>query len=256
MEKATEYLQAAQLRPVGEAALMVSFGNTIDPEILRCARALVTELEQHPFPGLLEFEASYTGVTIFYDPLVLARSSTLSEDYRLSKGYREVAAKVKELLAHIKFTAEKERAKIRIPVCYGGEYGPDLQEVADYHHMTPEEVVKIHTGGDYLVYMIGFAPGFPYVGGLPPEIATPRKKTPRLAIPAGSVGIAGSQTGAYPLETPGGWQLIGRTPLALFRPWDLEHPSLLQAGDRLEFYSITPKEYEAMAAKEKEGAGK
>ena len=104
--------------------------------------------------------------------------------------------------------------------------------------------------------MIGFAPGFPYVGGLPPEIATPRKKTPRLVIPAGSVGIAGSQTGAYPLETPGGWQLIGRTPLALFRPWDLEHPSLLQAGDRLEFVSITPEEYKELAAKEKEGAQK
>ena len=94
------------------------------------------------------------------------------------------------------------------------------------------------------------------MGGLPPEIATPRKKTPRLAIPAGSVGIAGSQTGAYPLETPGGWQLIGRTPLALFRPWDLEHPSLLQAGDRLEFVSITPEEYKELAAKEKEGGRK
>lgn len=256
MEKATAYLQAAQIRPVGEGALMVSFGNTIDPEILRCARALVTELEQHPFPGLLEFEASYTGVTVFYDPLALARESSLPEDHWLSKGYREAAARVKKILEGIRFTKEKKGDRIRIPVCYGGEYGPDLEEVAEYHHMTPEEVVKIHTGGDYLVYMIGFAPGFPYVGGLPPEIATPRKKTPRLAIPAGSVGIAGSQTGAYPLETPGGWQLIGRTPLALFRPWDLEHPSLLQAGDRLEFVSITPEEYKELAAKEKEGGRK
>lgn len=178
MEKATAYLQAAQIRPVGEGALMVSFGNTIDPEILRCARALVTELEQHPFPGLLEFEASYTGVTVFYDPLVLARESSLPEDHWLSKGYREAAARVKKLLEGIRFTKEKKGDRIRIPVCYGGEYGPDLEEVAEYHHMTPEEVVKIHTGGDYLVYMIGFAPGFPYVGGLPPEIATPEEDSP------------------------------------------------------------------------------
>lgn len=256
MNKAESYLHQAEIRPVGEAALMVSFGNTIDPAILQCARALVTALDQHPFPGLLECEASYTGVTVFYNPLVLAKNSVLPDDPVYSKGYREAAEKVQTLLKGITFTKEKARDKIRIPVCYGGEYGPDLEEVAAYHKMTPEEVVKIHTGGDYLVYMIGFAPGFPYVGGLPPEIATPRKKTPRLKIPAGSVGIAGSQTGAYPLETPGGWQLIGRTPLALFRPWDLEHPSLLQAGDRLEFYAITPAEYKKLAAKEKEGAAK
>ena len=120
--------------------------------------------------------------------------------------------------------------------------------------MTPEEVIKKHTSGDYLVYMIGFAPGFPYVGGLPEEIATPRRKTPRLVIPKGSVGIAGKQTGAYPLETPGGWQLIGRTPLELFRPHDMEHPSVLAAGDRLEFYAITPEEFTEIAAREGGGS--
>ena len=253
MESAETYLQQAKIRPVGEGGLMVSFGNAIEPAILQCARAMLTELEAHPFPGMLECEASYTGVTIFYDPLEVARSVDLPEDPVLSKGYRAVSGSVDNILKNITFQQETARDKIRIPVCYGGDYGPDLEEVAAYHHMTPDEVVKIHTGGDYLVYMIGFAPGFPYVGGLPPEIATPRKKTPRLKIPVGSVGIAGSQTGAYPLETPGGWQLIGRTPLALFRPWDLAHPSLLQAGDRLEFYAITPQEYESLAAQEKEG---
>ena len=112
-------------------------------------------------------------------------------------------------------------------------------------------VVKIHTSGHYLVYMIGFAPGFPYIGGLPEAIATPRRDTPRLVIPKGTVGIAGTQTGAYPLETPGGWQLIGRTPLELFRPQDPEHPSVLQAGDKGDLYSITPEEYAEIAAKEK-----
>lgn len=251
MNKAEDYLQAAQIHPVGEAAIMVSFGNVINPELLRCARALVKALEEDPFPGIQEFEASYTGVTIFYDPLVLAQKSQLPEDPVLSKGYREAAMELKKRLKKLEISEAAETEKVRIPVCYGGEFGPDLEYVAEYHHMTPEEVVKIHTSGDYLVYMIGFAPGFPYIGGLPEAIATPRRDTPRLVIPKGTVGIAGTQTGAYPLETPGGWQLIGRTPLELFRPQDPEHPSVLKAGDKVEFYSITPEEYAEIAAKEK-----
>lgn len=254
MENAAAYLQQFVIKPVGEAALMVSFGNEINPAILRCARALASALEAAPFPGLKEFEVSYTGITVFYDPLTLAAASSLPDDPVLSKGCREAKSYLEKLLANLRLGEESDKDKVRIPVCYGGEYGPDLEYVAEYHHMAPEEVVKIHTSGDYLVYMIGFAPGFPYVGGLPKEIATPRRKTPRLAIPKGSVGIAGSQTGAYPLETPGGWQLIGRTPLNLFRPYDLAHPSVLQAGDRIEFYAITPAEYAVIAAKEKEGA--
>jgi inhibitor of KinA len=247
---AKAWLKNPRIQPIGEAAFMVSFGDKIDPGILRCASALVAALKAHPFPGLKEVEASYTGVTVFYDPLVLSRGSHLAEDTRLSKGYREARARVEALLGGLDVTEESARDKVRIPVCYGGEYGPDLEYVAEYHHMTPQEVIDIHTGGDYLVYMIGFAPGFPYVGGLSPKIATPRRDTPRLAIPVGSVGIAGSQTGAYPLETPGGWQLIGRTPLDLFRPYDLSHPSMLEAGDRIEFYSITPEEYEKLKREE------
>ena len=119
--------------------------------------------------------------------------------------------------------------------------------------MTEQEVIAAHTGGDYLVYMIGFAPGFPYVGGLPKSIATPRRKSPRLVIPKGSVGIAGMQTGVYPIETPGGWQLIGRTPLDLFCPENMENPSLLRAGDKLEFYAIDETEYQRI---EQEGSVK
>ena len=250
---AKELVCHPRFQPIGEAAFMVSFGDAIHPEILRCASALVEALKDHPFPGLREVEASYTGVTVFYDPLILSRTSHLAEDSRLSKGYREAKACVDALLKDLRFGEASVREKVRVPVCYGGEYGPDLEYVAEYHKMTPEEVVSIHTSGDYLVYMIGFAPGFPYVGGLPPEIATPRRDTPRLVIPAGSVGIAGSQTGAYPFETPGGWQLIGRTPLDLFRPYDLAHPSMLEAGDRIEFYSITPEEYKELKEKEEGG---
>ncbi|HET6872400.1 MAG TPA: 5-oxoprolinase subunit PxpB, partial [Sporolactobacillaceae bacterium] len=131
---------------------------------------------------------------------------------------------------------------VNIPVCYGGEWGPDLDHVAAVNGLSPEEVIRIHSEGVYLVHMIGFAPGFPYLGGLSKEISTPRRETPRLVIPKGSVGIAGDQTGVYPLETPGGWQLIGRTPINLFNP-NSETPSLLKAGDFVRFVPISPSEW-------------
>lgn len=253
MDNIEELLKNAKLQPLGEAALQVTFGEKIDPRFSRCARALATEIDKRALPAILETEVGYTGVAIFYDPMLLRKEKIEASDPNLSHSFQVIAKLVKEILATMKISAEDKAPKVRIPVCYGGEYGPDLQYVADYHKMTPEEVIKKHTGGDYLVYMIGFAPGFPYVGGLPEEIATPRRSTPRLLIPKGSVGIAGSQTGAYPLETPGGWQLIGRTPLELFRPNDMQHPSVLSAGDRLEFYAISEEEYKKIA--DQEGSG-
>lgn len=134
-----------------------------------------------------------------------------------------------------------------IPVCYGGELGPDLPEVAAAHGLSEEEVVEIHASADYLVYMLGFAPGFAYLGGLPKRIATPRRRTPRLSIPAGTVGIAGDQTGVYPIATPGGWQLIGRTPDPLFLP-DAMPPALLRAGDIVRFRPISRAEFDRREA--------
>jgi inhibitor of KinA len=131
---------------------------------------------------------------------------------------------------------------VEIPVLYGGEYGPDLEYVASFHKISAEEVIQIHTESECLVYMIGFAPGFPFMGGMDERIATPRRESPRTAIVPGSVGIAGKQTGIYSLETPGGWQIIGRTPLELFRP-DLNPPTLLKAGDRIKFFPISPEEF-------------
>lgn len=133
---------------------------------------------------------------------------------------------------------------IHIPVCYGGAYGPDLEDVAAFHHMTEDDVIRIHTEPEYLVYMLGFCPGFPYMGGMDPRIATPRRQSPRLSIPAGSIGIAGEQTGGYPISTPGGWQLIGRTPVPMFRPWDETEPTLLQAGDHVHFYAVSEEEFQ------------
>ena len=253
MDNIEDLLKNAKIQPLGEAALQVSFGETINPQYSRCARSLAAELDKRALPGIKEAEVGYTGVAIFYDPLLLRKEKVANEDPNLSHSFQVISNLVREILTNLKLSGEDNSPKVRVPVCYGGEYGPDLEYVAEYHKMTPEEVIKKHTSGDYLVYMIGFAPGFPYVGGLPEEIATPRRSTPRLIIPKGSVGIAGSQTGAYPLETPGGWQLIGRTPLELFRPTDMEHPSVLSAGDRLEFYAISDDEYKRIAAQEGSG---
>ncbi len=131
---------------------------------------------------------------------------------------------------------------VSIPVCYGGDFGPDLEYVAHHNNISPQEVIEIHSGNEYSVYMIGFSPGFPYLGGMSEKISAPRRSSPRLIIPAGSVGIAGKQTGIYPIETPGGWQIIGRTPIKLFRP-DEESPSLLQAGDKIKFTPISYPEF-------------
>lgn len=146
---------------------------------------------------------------------------------------------------------ELDHRTVSIPVCYGGEYGPDLEYVARHHNLTPEEVISIHSEGEYLAYMIGFAPGFPFLGGLSEKIATPRRSSPRTSIPAGSVGIAGMQTGVYPISTPGGWQLIGQTPIKLFLP-EQNPPSLLQAGDIVKFEPISKEEYQELQAKEGE----
>ncbi|MDD4321429.1 MAG: 5-oxoprolinase subunit PxpB [Acidaminococcaceae bacterium] len=250
MNNVMKIFMEAKMQPLGEAAIQVSFGDRIDPQLCLCARALAAELEKNPFPGLKELEVSYTGVAVFFEPLILIREKIEKANPELSHSYQVVENYIKTLLKKIKLSEADVAPRVRVPVCYGGEYGPDLEYVAKYHKLTQQEVIDKHISGDYLVYMIGFAPGFPYVGGLPEDIATPRRETPRLAIPKGSVGIAGSQTGAYPLETPGGWQLIGRTPLELFRLNDLEHPSVLQAGDRLEFYAITPGEFKRIAAQE------
>jgi inhibitor of KinA len=164
--------------------------------------------------------------------------------------YETVCEELTTLLEGLSVDQDAEPRIVEIPVCYGGEFGPDLEEVAEHNGITPEEVIDIHSNGEYIVYMIGFAPGFPYIGGMSEKIAAPRRKNPRLKIPAGSVGIAGKQTGVYPIETPGGWQLIGRTPRKLFLP-DGHTPSLLQAGDQIKFVQVSQEEFLKMEEDEK-----
>lgn len=186
-------------------------------------------LEEHPFEGFIEAVPAFTTLTVFYDPLL---TTLLAAEHRLRTLMNVIDTERVSTPATV----------IEIPVWYGVEAGPDLGIVAAHAGMSDEEVIAIHSSIDYLVYMIGFAPGFPYLGGLDERIACPRKATPRAAIPAGSVGIAGIQTGIYPIETPGGWQIIGQTPLQLFDV-NGHPPARIQAGNRLRFVEITEEEF-------------
>ncbi|WP_239020956.1 5-oxoprolinase subunit PxpB [Pontibacter arcticus] len=229
-------LDYLQIYPLGDAAIVVQFGDDINLATYTRVQNFAHYLECHPFTGLIEYVPAYTTVTIYYNPVALSRQGRQDP-------YAHVLIILQNALLLCSVATQTYTSReVIIPVCYGGDYGPDLAFVARHNQLTPEEVISVHTSGSYQVYMIGFAPGFPYLGGLDEQIATPRKETPRAVIPAGSVGIAGKQTGIYSIETPGGWQLIGRTPLLLFNP-SIKQPSLLQAGDRVKFAAITPKEF-------------
>jgi len=177
-------------------------------------------LATRKIPGVREAIPTYRSVLVYYDPDEIL--------------FHELVAQMRQIETHLQTAILPEPRIVEIPVAYGGEYGPDLEFVAEHAHLTPEEVIVLHTGRDYLVYMLGFTPGFCYLGGLADQLETPRLPEPRTRIPAGSVGIAGKQTGVYPIESPGGWRLIGRTPLRLFDP-ERDPPVLIQAGDYVRF---------------------
>ncbi|CAI7727923.1 MULTISPECIES: 5-oxoprolinase subunit PxpB [Bacillus] len=230
--------------PLGDAAIVIQAGTDISEDIHERVKQLFSCIEQHPFDGYVEAVQAFTNVTVFYEPYKVYQSAQLKQ--RAISPYEWVKDYIENLLEDNWQEANQAKRRIvDIPVCYGGELGPDLEEVARINGLTPEEVVRIHTSGTYLVYMIGFAPGFPFLGGLSEKIAAPRRETPRMSIPKGSVGIAGKQTGVYPISTPGGWQLIGQTPLSLFRP-NAERPSLLKAGDEVRFVQLSEKEFFSM----------
>ncbi|MFU8691369.1 5-oxoprolinase subunit PxpB [Rossellomorea sp. FS2] len=227
------------LRHLGDHALVIEAGSSIDHATHVKVRSICSAIEEADPAWITDIVPAFTTVTLHYDPMKLEHPDRLP--------YETVMNRIHTILSSIPPGAEEEPRTIEIPVCYGGDFGPDLESVAEWNDLTPEKVIELHSGSPYLVHMIGFSPGFPYLGGMPEEIATPRRKEPRLRVPRGSVGIAGSQTGIYPLESPGGWQLIGRTPVALFDTQACP-PGILQAGDRLRFKPITPQEYKEMEA--------
>ena len=212
----------------GDRALFVEFGDAIDPELNRRVRRLLLAIQEAKLPEVLEAVPTYRSLLVYYEP-----RQTRPEELR---------AKLK-LLVQRPQTGEPPEPKVtEVPTVYGGEYGRDLNFVAEYNGLSPEEIVRVHASRAYLIYMLGFIPGFAYLGGISLRIATPRLPTPRAKIPAGSVGIAGDQTGIYPAESPGGWRLIGRTPLELFHS-EADPPALLQMGDYVRFVQITAEEF-------------
>ncbi|HJA37292.1 MAG TPA: 5-oxoprolinase subunit PxpB [Firmicutes bacterium] len=220
-------MDAIRFLPCGDSAVTVEFGNRIDDQLNGAVHAFASAVEALGHPAIREVVPTYRSATVHYLPHLL-----------------EYAALVQLLrpLTETQGGAGPFGAPVEIPVLYGGPWGPDLEEVAAHCGMTPEQVIAAHSAPCYRIYMLGFTPGFPYLGGMDPRLATPRRKEPRIRIPAGSVGIAGSQTGVYPIESPGGWQLIGRTPLRLF---DLgsDPPILLQAGRSIRFVPIDEPTY-------------
>jgi inhibitor of KinA len=231
--------QNIQFIPSGDAALILKAGDDISPGTNAVVRKLLFVIGQEKIDGLIDLLPSYNELMVCYDPLRL--------------DLQEITRRL-EILAEDMVHVELPRSnKVTIPVAYGGEYGPDLEEVATRSGLGPDEVIRIHSSADYLVYMLGFMPGFCYLGGMDERIATPRKESPRLKIPAGAVGIAGSQTGIYPLESPGGWQLIGQTPLKLFDP-GRKHPFLVNQGDVLRFEPVSHENYLEIAAAVRSGS--
>ena len=218
---------APKILPAGDQALVVEFGDTIEPESNRLVRELASAIEALDLPGVLETVPTYRSLLVSYDPLVTASDE-------LQQAIREIGIGGDEGEAE----AGAARARVvQIPTLYGGEYGPDTEFVSQNAGMTPREMIAVHSGVDYLVYMMGFSPGFPYLGGLDERLATPRLESPRAEVPAGSVGIAEGQTGVYPVASPGGWRIIGRTPVRLFDP-SLDRPTAISAGDYVRFVAL------------------
>jgi inhibitor of KinA len=243
-------MHVIEITPLGDAAVLVRLGDSIDPATHLKVRQLSAYLDRHPFVGMVEYIPTFTTVTVFYDGLQLYRRYASQSDEEQSVIPYDIAVRIiEEIITKLENAVHSEKRIVEIPVCYGGEFGPDLDEVASRNRLTPKEVIEIHTSADYLVYMVGFAPGFPYLGGMDKRIAAPRRQTARLSIPKGTVGIAGEQTGVYPIETPGGWQLIGRTPTPLFLPEQMP-PTLLQSGNIVRFYPISRSEYDRWEGRE------
>jgi inhibitor of KinA len=233
---------AFRLVPMGDRCLIVSFEARVDPAINARVRAVADALLEHPIDGVVDVVPAFTTVAIHYQPEALAMADSTELPHR------RLAAIVEERLLHDVVRAERASRVVEIPVCYGGEFGPDLDEVAALCGLAPDDVIERHAASPHRVYMLGFAPGFPYLGGLDPSLEAPRRATPRTKVPAGSVAIARDQSCIYALETPGGWNVIGRTPVRLFAPDD-DPPCLLAAGDDVRFVPISREAYEAERAR-------
>lgn len=222
-----------RILPCGDAALAVTFGDVISERTGERVRALADALCAEHVTGITELVPAFCSLTVCYDSAAIS--------------YPKLCRRIEKAIVRGEGAATSIRRIHRIPVCYGGEFGPDLADVASLAGLSAEEVIRRHSSRDYRIYMLGFLPGFPYLGGLDESIAAPRLDSPRERIPRGSVGIGGSQTGIYPMESPGGWRLIGRTPILPYDPTRTP-PVLYAAGDSIRFVPIDRARYDALAA--------
>jgi inhibitor of KinA len=223
--------------PLGDSAITVDFGNTIDETVNREILNRFYYLQHHPLDGMIEAIPAYSSLTVYYD--LFAVKKIAAPD---STAFNQVKQQLEDFLRKSIPDNQVEESLIKIPVCYEDGFAPDIRQLARVKNISVDEVIQIHTSGTYRVYMLGFLPGFAYMGEVDDKIATARKPQPANVV-AGSVGIAGKQTGIYPMASPGGWQIIGRTPVKLFDK-ENEDPVLLKAGDRIMFYSISRHEFE------------
>lgn len=217
------------ISPVGDCAISIDFGQVIDPKINRHIRQTIEQIQALQLDGIIELVPTYCALLVQYDAMLYS--------------YADMCHIIEPIFSESVTDNDNEKVTvIEIPTVYGGEFGPDLGFVASHNNLSEEEVIAIHSGTDYLVYMLGFIPGFTYLGGMDLRIATPRLSSPRTLIPAGSVGIAGEQTGTYPSDSPGGWQIIGRTPVTMY-DMSKEQAALLSAGDYVRYVPIDEAEY-------------
>jgi inhibitor of KinA len=226
---------------LGDSALIVRVGDESSADLsLKAVLRAVRHLEAAAIPGVIELAPAYTTIGIFFDPAGIESPSPDHSPFEL------LATRIQSILNAAAFENETDAAarSIDVPVCYDRAFGPDLGDVAAHTGLSQEEIVRRHSGPNYQVACVGFTTGFPYLSSLPQELATPRRKTPRTEIPAGSVAIGGAQTGIYPRKSPGGWNLIGRTPLRLFDV-GREPPALFQAGDQVRFREISRAEFDS-----------
>lgn len=222
----------------GDSCLVVEFSDAVDLAANVKLNALRCSLEARRVPGVRELLPTYRSLAVLFDPLKTKRA--------------RIEAAVRELLDAASAETSSARHVVVMPVRYGGDYGPDMENVCAHTGLSEDEVIRRHTARDCYCYMLGFTPGFPYLGGMDEALETPRLTVPRVLIPAGSVGIAGRQTGAYSVDSPGGWQLIGRTPLRLFDP-AASRPTLVEAGEWVRFRAVDDAEYDDIASRVKSG---